>query len=102
MTQEVNLVIDDLRFMNEYEFCKKKGLLIVKIDVSKEKQIERINGKKYLNTNMDNMDHESERDVDSMEADYTIDGNVPLDEYKYEIDKLIGDLWQKENYRIMF
>jgi hypothetical protein len=68
------LIIDDLRMENEYEYCKKNGYIIIRLDVSPEVQEKRIkdiypdNWKDHL----DRRNHITETALDNYKFDYRI------------------------------
>jgi len=90
---DYNMVIDDLRFVNEAEFCKKRGFYIVKVKVSTDKQIERFKANGKMNTKVEDMNHSSEKEVAKIKADDTLNGNLPLDEYKRSVTEMFGRLY---------
>ena len=71
--ENYNIVVDDLRFPNEYDALKQKGFYFIKLDINRLVQIERIKNT-YTNykIHIDRLDNISEQHVDDMIADYTI------------------------------
>lgn len=69
-TELVN-IITDLRQPNEYEFCKKNGFYIIKIECDDVVRLKRI---RELNDNFkkEDLHHETESYIDSFEADYVL------------------------------
>jgi len=68
-----NIIIDDLRFPNEYSALKKKGFIIVKLLISKEFQEERIKITYPQNytTHLNRLNDISESFTDSLLEDYS-------------------------------
>lgn len=54
-----NIVIDDMRFKNEYDWCDKNGFILVRLDVTEETQIAR-------GAEPDRLYHPSETGLDMM------------------------------------
>lgn len=74
-----NIVIDDLRFPNELEYLKKHGFIIIRINISRKEQVERLKNK-YENyedhINGDN--HCSESYVDKLNVDFEFNSDDKL------------------------
>ena len=68
-----SIIIDDLRFPNEYSALKKKGFIIVKLLISKEFQEERIKITYPQNytTHLNRLNDISESFTDSLLEDYS-------------------------------
>ena len=56
------IVIDDLRYKNEYDLLKKNGFIIIKLVISKELQLKRLKNtyKSNYENHLKNLNHESE------------------------------------------
>lgn len=68
-------IIDDIRQPNEYEWAKRNGFVIVKIDTPIETRIERmLNNGEEVDEALFN--HETEQHYDSFEYDHLIDGTM--------------------------
>lgn len=69
------IVIDDLRFPNEYNKLKSEGFVLVRLSINKETQLERIK-ELYPETwkdHVDKLDDYSETVLDNYEFDYTVE-----------------------------
>ena len=69
-----NIVIDDLRFPNEYDYLKKKGFVFIKLILDKDLQINRL---KYTYPNnyqdhISRLNDISEIHTEVLESDYTV------------------------------
>lgn len=76
-----NIIVDDLRFENEYKYLKNNNFFIIKIIITKEKQIERIKtlyGHK-ADEHIERLDHLSESNVDILKADVNINSEDPIE-----------------------
>ena len=73
-----NVIIEDCRYINEFKYLINNGFIIIKINISKKKQLYRLK-KTYPNTwenHINNLNHESEVSLD----------NVPDESYHYVIN----------------
>lgn len=80
-----NIIIDDLRYINEAKLLKENGWYIIRININKNIQIERLK-QTYNNweDHIQNINHESELEIDKM------DKYVDLDiESNYDSSRLI-------------
>jgi len=86
-------VIDDVRYLNEFDILKKNGWIIIKIDISPELQIQRIKDT-YPDTyqqHLNNLEHISEKEMDEIDLekfDLIIDSNMELYEIYDTIQKI--------------
>lgn len=83
------LLCDDLRFLNEYNFLKKEGFNLVKID-RPDNNIEYSNG--------GDLNHESEFGLDSIEKedyDYYLENNSSYDDFVYLVSEMFLDIKEK-------
>ena len=74
-----NIIIDDLRYINEAKLLKKNNWLIIRLNISSEKQIKRLKltyPKTYKN-HINNLNHESENQINNLTKyiDIDIDNN---------------------------
>ncbi len=78
---EVRFVVDDVRFKFEADALRSKGWAIVKVQTDEKVRLER--GKLALGRPISEAElgHESEKEVDSIEYDYSWDGTTDLDKY---------------------
>ncbi len=79
-----NIVVDDVRYMNEYEILKKNGFITVRIDSPENVRRERIPRTFPKDTN-----HQSEIDLDSVSDWHVFINNVgPVDRLDVFADKI--------------
>lgn len=78
-----NIVIDDLRFLNEYKMLKDNNFFIVKLKISKETQIQRINQLYQENAkeHIERLNHISESYIDSLKEDLLITNEKQLKDF---------------------
>ena len=75
-------IIDDLRFMNEYNYLKQNGFIIIRLDIDNNTQEDRLRikyGDSYTK-HLEGRNHNSEQDIDQIPADLV----VYSDENAYE------------------
>jgi hypothetical protein len=74
---EKKYVVDDVRFPNELEILKKNNFIIVKLEVDSHIQRERL---QHLYGKFDEsiLYHDSEKDIEKLKGDITINANTPL------------------------
>ena len=93
-----NIVIDDLRFPNEYDALKKNGFIIIKLLISKEFQEQRIKitYPENFDTHLNRLNDISESFTNNLEEDYlfivTKENENSLESF---IDNLISKLIAK-------
>lgn len=92
--KEWNIVVDDMRQPNEYEYLKSLGFVMVRVDCPDEIRLERMRkAGDILPDDPDELkavlDHETERYVDQFEPDFVIDGSGTIAEMCKQIDKVI-------------
>ena len=75
-----DIVIDDLRFLNEYKMLKDNNFFIVKLKISKETQIQRINQlyRENAKEHIERLNHISESYIDSLKEDLLITNEKQL------------------------
>lgn len=83
-----NILISDLRQQNEYEYLKKNGYIIVKVEADDDLRMNRILESNDV-FNKDEFYHETEMSVDTIEADYVIKNNGTLIELYHKIGKMM-------------
>ena len=91
---EEHVIIDDLRYVNEYNALKKDGFIIIKLEITKEEQIKRIK-KTYPNTyqeHISRLNHISETNSDSLLADLTVKSD------EHALQKIRSYLLFNDNY----
>jgi dephospho-CoA kinase len=83
------IVIDDLRFPNEYHRLKEEGFVIVRVEANRHSRIDRLkaNGKLQDEAQLEDT---SETALDSYEADYTIVNDGTPEELAEQIRVILG------------
>ena len=78
-----DIVIDDLRFPNEYKMLKDNNFFIVKLKISKETQIKRINElyQQDAKEHIERLNHISESYIDSLKEDLLITNENQLKDF---------------------
>lgn len=77
LDSDVHILIDDLRMPNEYEVLKQLGFIIVRLEVSKQTQIERLINlypSNYID-HIEKLSHCTENSLDNYDMDHVIDCN---------------------------
>jgi len=71
---KVHIIIDDLRFENEYKYLKANKYYIIKLVIDKNQQIKRIEDlyKDKAPEHLERLEHISECNIDKLNADLTI------------------------------
>lgn len=75
MNQHHNIVVDDLRFPNEYNFLINKSFTIIRLDINNELQIQRIKEtyKENYNEHLERLNHISESFIYDFDCHIIID-----------------------------
>lgn len=83
-----NIVVTDARQPNEYKSLKKNGFIIVKLEADEETRIQRIldSGDTF---SIEQLEHPTEKNVDSVDADFTICNNGDLNSLKRSVANLV-------------
>lgn len=86
------IVIADLRQPNEYEWCKRNGFVIIRVNASEDTRLARANAEGDVFT-VEDLHHETEMHVDNFDVDYDIwnDGG-DLAEMHHQIDEIMSKL----------
>ncbi|MBH8600108.1 AAA family ATPase [Thermoactinomyces sp. CICC 23799] len=90
------VVITDLRQMNEYEFCKRKGFVIVKVHADDDVRLERLKARGD-NFQPEDLRHETELAVDDIPYDQLIDNNGDYEALVVQVMMLINSYANKLN-----
>jgi len=90
------IVIDDMRFPNEYNRFNENGFVLVKITADRELCVDRLL-KRDGNFDLKKLDDESETALDDIEFPEVIDNNGGFDEFYKRIDKLMSRLGLLKN-----
>lgn len=81
MGDNQNVVIDDLRQPNEYEWARKNGFILFKVDCPDEVRLIRMKDKGE-DVSSELLNHETERYIDGYTYDYVLNGEIsPLESY---------------------
>src|SRR5699024_1840744 len=91
--------ITDLRQPNEYEYCKKNGFFILRVNATDEVRLARMmaDGDNFTK---EHLHHETETYVDGYEVDYDIHNNFTtqngLEELRKEVKQLVKIILERE------
>ena len=87
----VRIVITDLRQPNEYDYCRREGYTIIRVNCPEEIRIERMiaAGDRFDQTMLD---HETERYVDKFDVDYEIDNSGRWIDMAEQVDVIMREL----------
>lgn len=89
-------IITDLRQPNEFEFCKENNFYIIKVDcddVIRFKRMQELND----NFNKEDINHETEKHIDSFKEDYIITTtHINEEELSERITSIINQIKQKQ------
>jgi dephospho-CoA kinase len=95
---EFNIIVTDCRYENEAEWLRKNGYYLIKIECPDEIRIKRLlktEGKfdpaKFY--------HESELEVDKIQADYTIVNDGFLETFEADVDMVYRDIIRTEKFK---
>lgn len=88
------VIIEDIRFENELQAAKKNGFFIIKINIGKELQLQRLkNTYEDWEKHVENLDHESETRLDSFsdsDFDLILDAKSEAIEDRSDYFKLLN------------
>lgn len=85
------VVINDLRQPNEYEFCKREGFIIVRVECDENIRIERAK-KRGDSFKLEDLHHETEQFVDMYDVDYVITNNGTLFSLYRQVDDMMKNI----------
>ena len=91
---DTNVVITDLRQLNEYERLKKLGFTIIKVEASVTKRIQRIEAMGDV-FSMEQLTHETEIQAEKCPYDHLIVNNSSLEDLHHQL-KLLSKKLQEE------
>lgn len=93
---EFKAVVTDGRQVNEAEALREKGYIIVKVVAPDEVRLHRMS---VLKDNMSpaNLTHETELQLDSITADYTINNDGTYADLVEKVTELVNDIKNKED-----
>lgn len=89
------IVVDDIRYPNEYQALKKEGFKIIRVVADRETCIERLSERDGTAA-VERLDDESETAMDDIKIENVLDGNLPLEEMLAQLDKLLISLEKEE------
>ena len=83
-----NIVIDDVRFLDESEILSKTNFTLVKLELSQEARIERLKSL-YGDFDPATLSHASELDFNKMLSDYTLSTEDPFDKLYANLNQIL-------------
>lgn len=83
-----DIVITDLRQLNELKYLKDSGFTIIKVESLSNLRVQRAKDSGDV-FNIDDFNHETELSVDHIEADYVLENNGTLYELESQMRKLM-------------
>lgn len=93
------VIITDVRQPNEHFYVKNLGYHIIKIDASDEIRIKRMEDLNEIDgSTAEQMQHETEKYIDSLTYDYIIYNDGSLESLKWRVQKVLKDIMAKERY----
>lgn len=93
-----NVLITDCRQLNEVQFLKENGFLIIKVEADDNKRLQRIKDSNEDIT-IEQFYHSTETTVDLIKPNFLITNNGTLDELREKVEKLLQDLKFREERR---
>ena len=88
------IVVDDIRYPNEYEALKKEGFKMIRVVADREICIKRLTGRDGTAA-IERLDDESETAMDDVEIENVLDGSLPLEKMLAQLDELLSFLSKK-------
>lgn len=86
------IVVSDMRQPNEYEWAKRHGFVIIRVNANEDTRLERAR-KAGDAFSVEDLRHETEMHVDDFEADYDIwNDGADFDELKRQVDEVMVDI----------
>ncbi|MCK4649204.1 hypothetical protein KAT51_06750, partial [bacterium] len=82
------IVVDDIRYPNEYEALKKEGFKMIRVVADREICIKRLSERDGTAA-IERLDDESETAMDDVEIKNVLDGSLPLEEMRNQLDTLL-------------
>jgi dephospho-CoA kinase len=86
-----NIVITDLRQPNELHAVKLRGYYVIRVSSPDELRMQRMNAAGD-NFTMDNLNHETERHIDSMDVDFEIHNDGDLKQLHSQIESILKQI----------
>lgn len=87
-SEDDNIVVTDVRQPNEVAYLKSQGFTVIKIHADAALRIQRMEaaGDFY---SLGDLDHETERAVDTLEVDFTINNNGTVEDLHFILSELM-------------
>ena len=85
------VVVDDIRYPNEYRALQKEGFKVIKVVANKEVCIKRLTERDGTAA-IERLDDESETAMDEVKIENVLDGNLSLEEMLTQLDELLISL----------
>lgn len=86
------VIIDDLRFPNEYDALVKEGFILIRINITKEQQLERL---KILYDDWENhvskLNHDTEIALDNYKFNHYINATQSMEDAKQQLQKILDN-----------
>lgn len=92
-------VITDCRMPNEYEACRSRGWMMVRVVADEEMRLSRLL-KRDGEVNREALRHHSESDLDDYPVDVTLDNNGSFEELYRQIERLGVTHWRDGMIRL--
>jgi dephospho-CoA kinase len=70
-----HIVVDDLRYQNEFDMLRKNGFVMIRLEIPRELQLSRARKLYGMNFDESKLDHISETSLDGVNFDYIIDSS---------------------------
>jgi hypothetical protein len=86
-----NFIVTDLRQQNEYEWLKKNGFTVIKVETEPELRIERMKASGD-NFDMNSLVHPVEQQIKQLPYDYLLQNNTSLEDLYAQVDFVINEL----------
>lgn len=86
-----SFVVTDVRQMNEYEFLKENGFVVIKVEADDELRRERILNSGDVLSELE-FTHDTETAVDSIPYDYLLTNNTTLEDFMTQIDFVLAEI----------
>jgi len=90
------IVVDDIRYPNEYQALKKEGFKMIRVVADRKICIKRLTERDGTAA-IERLDDESETAMDDVDIENVLDGNLPLKKMLAQLDELFAFLSKTEN-----
>lgn len=92
-----NFIVTDVRQVNEYHYLKEQGFVMLKVEAEEEVRRERIEKAGDI-FSPEQFYHETEKQVDSIPADYILTNNTTLQDFVDQINYVYREIKGEERY----